>query len=870
MGNLTNTFFDNLDSAGTWSAGVAFKRSKALPLDKYSVFETKALAIEYAEKRGAYAETPVSYPGQVIAVAEDSKMVAYILAEKADGSNLELKPIGIIPTGDNKTIEVSTEGAISLLGAAGAANGTLPMIDNETGKLVWRTLEDIGAGDGNDNTTYEFSFANEKITIVPKFNGQPIMEGEEGAQTQVKYELDLSNFVTADELAAELGALTDNDTTYSVAESEKVLKLNDTVFSTEIGLKHENGKISLTGIDGVVIAEFSDADFVKDSVLEDVNYNSETKEIEFTWKTVDGETKTDAVSVADFVQTYTAGNGLELNSNEFAVKVDSGSENFLTVGANGVKLSGVQSAINTAKQEAIEAAANAAAGIYATQTALNEVSGDLSDLETALDARLDVLEAHNHDSYALKTALKDTDDIAKDAQSRVGIVEDKIDEITSVGGEPNVIAKIKVNGVALEVEKDVDGKSTKTVNIEVPTSITTMGGYDAIDTRITNAHTAATNAGTAAANAQSTADGAVTQANLNKESIAGHLTRILALEQHDIDHAAEYSALNQIVGEHATALGGKADVSTVSGHTTQIGALESAVKTINETELPGIREAISNKANASAVYTKEEVNAITGTLTEGKTLVKMIEEAAAAGAGAASELANGAVKANTEAIAAIYTPASGEGENLVAASGVIVDLVKVEETRAKAAEKANADAIVIINGSDTGKSMRTIAGEEALKIVNGAPDAYDTLKEVADWIANDQTGAAAMAADISKNKTAIAAIYTPASGEGDDYIAASGVLVDEITRVEGKADANSRAIQAINDTTTGILAIAKKYADDEIAKIHTVDNDTIKLNSDNKAYIAKVSTDVLVQGNDEFILCGGDSGYKAPVEEPEA
>lgn len=117
MGEMTNTFFDNLDTAATWSAGVAFKRSKALPLDKYSVFETKALAIEYAEKRGAYAETPVSYPGQVIAVAEGSKMVAYVLVEKADGSALELQQIGIIPTGDNKTIDVTEDGVISLLAA---------------------------------------------------------------------------------------------------------------------------------------------------------------------------------------------------------------------------------------------------------------------------------------------------------------------------------------------------------------------------------------------------------------------------------------------------------------------------------------------------------------------------------------------------------------------------------------------------------------------------------------------------------------------------------------------------------------------------------------------------------------------------------
>ena len=51
--------------------------------------------------------------------------------------------------------------------------------------------------------------------------------------------------------------------------------------------------------------------------------------------------------------------------------------------------------IATAKQEAIDAAATAAAGIYATKTALGE-------LETALDERLDVLEAHPHTTSATK------------------------------------------------------------------------------------------------------------------------------------------------------------------------------------------------------------------------------------------------------------------------------------------------------------------------------------------------------------------------------------------------------------------------------------------------------------------------------------
>jgi hypothetical protein len=231
--SIRDTFFTNLTRAAMWDVAVAIKRGNALPLDRDSVFQSY-------EELTSYINNPkgsIAYPGQVVAVVNANSTDIYYLDQE-----LAIKPVGVIPTGDGKSIEVSAEGAISLLGAADAENGTLPMV--EEGVLVWKSLEQIGAGDGNDNTTYEFKFENEKITVTPKHNGV----------AQEAIELDLSTFVTADELAEELGKLVDNDTTYSVAEGEKVLKLNETVFSTEIGLKHENGMISLTGIDGEVIA----------------------------------------------------------------------------------------------------------------------------------------------------------------------------------------------------------------------------------------------------------------------------------------------------------------------------------------------------------------------------------------------------------------------------------------------------------------------------------------------------------------------------------------------------------------------------------------------------------------------------------------
>ena len=55
-----------------------------------------------------------------------------------------LKEVGTAPVGDGKTIEVSAEGAVALLGAASAANGTLPMLVEVDGE-VQAGLEDSRA-----------------------------------------------------------------------------------------------------------------------------------------------------------------------------------------------------------------------------------------------------------------------------------------------------------------------------------------------------------------------------------------------------------------------------------------------------------------------------------------------------------------------------------------------------------------------------------------------------------------------------------------------------------------------------------------------------------------------------------------------------
>ena len=77
--------------------------------------------------------------------------------------------------------------------------------------------------------------------------------------------------------------------------------------------------------------------------------------------------------------------------------------------------------------------------------------------------------------------------------------------------------------------------------------------------------------------------------------------------------------------------------------------------------------------------------------------------------------------------------------------------------------KDNETAIGTLRGTDTDKSARTIAAEEVAKVVNGAPESFDTLKELSDWISTHGTDAAAMNTAITKLQGIVAGI----GGEGE-------------------------------------------------------------------------------------------------------
>ena len=170
-----------------------------------------------------------------------------------------------------------------------------------------------------------------------------------------------------------------------------------------------------------------------------------------------------------------------------------------------------------------------------------------------------------------------------------------------------------------------------------------------------------------------------------------------------------------------------------------------------------------------------------------------------------------------------------DNSSLTEAIDANTEAIEAEVSRAKAAEQANTTLINTLIGSDSGKSARAIATEEVAKIVDSAPESFDTLKEIADWIANDETGAAAMSTAIASNTAAIAVLNGVGEGSVDKKIQ------DAIAEIPSIGIATAEQ--------TGVVKASNE----------------VKVAADGAMSIGSVSTDKLTQGTNTLILNGGSA-----------
>lgn len=117
---------------GKLNFSVSFNPTSGFPLDAryyFSSLETAqtaaASAVEVGSAEGTY------FIGQNLVVVESDTATLYVIQP-----NKTLKPVGSTPLGDNKTIEVSPDGVISLKGIADAQTGAYP-VKKADGTIEW-------------------------------------------------------------------------------------------------------------------------------------------------------------------------------------------------------------------------------------------------------------------------------------------------------------------------------------------------------------------------------------------------------------------------------------------------------------------------------------------------------------------------------------------------------------------------------------------------------------------------------------------------------------------------------------------------------------------------------------------------------------
>ena len=159
---------------------------------------------------------------------------------------------------------------------------------------------------------------------------------------------------------------------------------NSKVASVELIQDQQNSLHYTLMVDSVNAGEIS---IPKDRFLKEVVYDANATSLVFTFVAEDGDSVV-RVNIGDLVDVYTAGDGLQLAaSNKFNVVIDSTSDSYLTVGPNGVKLTGVAAAINSVRSEFEESNQQLIGSIEAETARATEVENNLVGQIYALDSQ---------------------------------------------------------------------------------------------------------------------------------------------------------------------------------------------------------------------------------------------------------------------------------------------------------------------------------------------------------------------------------------------------------------------------------------------------------------------------------------------------
>ena len=814
------------------SLGVNLNRQAYGALDISQVFNSQA-DLNYYISSGTGSKTGVSeywtntvpypYAGQFLALAANGTVTAYILIEDAVVSGkmtYKLQEVGKKREADGKTIDIAADGTVKVHGLEAATNLQSPQLRN--GEIVWVNIPDVVPAD--INTVTEVKVADGSIlSVVKTYNTDsdeytytlditmPVYAVRKEALTTenaVKYVLTKDGVDIAEpiivpnafddtEIQEALEDLRDTDSELA----GKIDTLEDYVagISTVI-YKAENGKtyLGLRDEDGLVIGEDIDAAaFVKDGMLSAATFDSDTKELVLTWNT-DAEKEVVRVPVGTLVDVYTAAanSGIVLNDHEFSIDY--------------TKVASKQS-VDELRQDIADDIATTIADM---QDAIAENArldaANKTELQGAIDTVDDKVDAHLEAYEAFKTA-----NTAAIATAKSEAISASNAFAAEKDGELEAAIDVKL-GQKIDTVTVAHGKTEGAVRTNNTLAIT-VDTYTSseIDSKIS----------TAVSDAKTELNGVIDEAEeaLNKtigELSAAHAADKVELQAGIDENAGDIDDLEAAVERIDGVLTTHADeYADLEG---RVDVLEGKVA-VNETDIAGLKQADT-----------EIRSLIAGNTSAIGELADDVAEADAA--------LDEAIKANTKKFddystttqvdTKIATAITNSETTTNAAIKKVADDLTDEINRSTQADAAHAASI-----QDHKERLDGIDATLALVLDNTADSAINSLKEMATWVAEHEDDVVAMVKDINDDKKALA-----------DHKTAYDAAIAAIN-------------QSIGDNAAAIAALDRIATDTVEGFVKTSDEVGVVASGDKKGqmYIKKVSTDLLVQGDLEFVIFGGNA-----------
>ena len=332
-----------------------------------------------------------------------------------------------------------------------------------------------------DNPSYEVDLRIDNATLVKSSNSDKVLKVGTVPAAQVTVDKTAAGITSTDAQAAFKELKDGINAVGGAAKSYKIVTTEPASNNTLVEYKIQE-KVGSDGTwsdvnDSATIAVPKDQHLKNVELVNQRPADTEHSEtdpvsgqfLKFTYVLTNGSESDIYVDVSAFLTEKEFGNGLQASSaGVVSVKIDSASEKFLTVGKDGVKLAGVQDAINNAVA-GLNVTDAAKAGQYVSQ--VSETDGKIAVKRANVSDA--VLNGYAKGEKPTSTAIAATDDV----KGALAKLEHQVDAAKAAATTKVAEGTDTGNNMTItSATSDADGSTTYTINL---TDVASKAALDA-------------------------------------------------------------------------------------------------------------------------------------------------------------------------------------------------------------------------------------------------------------------------------------------------------------------------------------------------------------------------------------------------------